>query len=246
MLNGLLLLSGNDIPFPEAQLVIHNPKIKEIAYIGEESFYSGCGALNFSKDNLIEEDRINLANIDDFEILMMIMDNTNPEMRKTRIDVLRVLTLMFPEYQIELTRQSINLKKDNEICSMINKDNFLIFKKILVAMFCLKGRGDESEPEYNPGGKLAREIADKIHKRRQVVAEPQGGQKIAILSRYSSILSVGLELDLNAVLNYTVYQLFDQYERFELEEQFDIHLRAQLAGARDLKDVDDWRKDIHP
>lgn len=245
MLNDLLLLSGNDIPFPEAQITIHVPTVKEIGLIGEESFYGGCGALNFSKDNLTEEDRINLANVDDFEILMMIMDNTNPEMRKTRIDMLRVLTLMFPEYQIELTRKSINLKKDDEISS-INKDNFSIFKEILVAMFCLKGRGDDSEPEYNPGGKLAREIADKIHKRRQVIAEQQGGQKIAILSRYSSILSVGLELDLNTVLNYTVYQLFDQYERFELEEQFDIHLRAQLAGARDLKDVDDWRKDIHP
>ena len=245
MLNDLLLLSGNDIPFPEAQITIHVPTVKEIGLIGEESFYGGCGVLNFSKDNLTEEDRINLANVDDFEILMMIMDNTNPEMRKTRIDMLRVLTLMFPEYQIELTRKSINLKKDDEICS-INKDNFSIFKEILVAMFCLKGRGDDSEPEYNPGGKLAREIADKIHKRRQVIAEQQGGQKIAILSRYSSILSVGLELDLNTVLNYTVYQLFDQYERFELEEQFDIHLRAQLAGARDLKDVDDWRKDIHP
>ena len=113
-------------------------------------------------------------------------------------------------------------------------------------MFCLKGRGSEDEPEYNPGGKIAREIAEKIHKRRQVIAEQQGEQKIAILSRYSSILSVGLRLDLNTVLDYTVYQLFDQYERFELEEQFDIHLRAQLAGARDLKEVDNWKKDIHP
>ena len=67
MLNDLLLLSGNDIPFPEAQIVIHNPKIKEIALIGEEDFYGGCGVLNFSKENLTEEDRINLANINDFE-----------------------------------------------------------------------------------------------------------------------------------------------------------------------------------
>ena len=36
--NDLLFLSGNDIPFVEAQLVIHQPTIKEIAYIGEESW----------------------------------------------------------------------------------------------------------------------------------------------------------------------------------------------------------------
>ena len=34
MLNKLLLLSGNDIPFVEAQMIIHQPSLKEIAYVG--------------------------------------------------------------------------------------------------------------------------------------------------------------------------------------------------------------------
>lgn len=38
MNNDLLLLSGNDIAFTEAQLTVHQPIIKEIAYIGEETF----------------------------------------------------------------------------------------------------------------------------------------------------------------------------------------------------------------
>ena len=42
MENDLLLLSGNDIPFYGAQVSIHQPTIKEIAYIGEEAFYTGC------------------------------------------------------------------------------------------------------------------------------------------------------------------------------------------------------------
>lgn len=33
-LDELLLLSGNDIPFIEAQITIHQPTLKEIAYIG--------------------------------------------------------------------------------------------------------------------------------------------------------------------------------------------------------------------
>lgn len=36
--NDLLLLSGNDIPFMEAQITIHQPTIKEIAYIGRKYF----------------------------------------------------------------------------------------------------------------------------------------------------------------------------------------------------------------
>ena len=52
MLSDLLLLSGNDIPFPEAQVTIHQPTLKEIAYIGEEAFFLGCGFLDFSKNVL--------------------------------------------------------------------------------------------------------------------------------------------------------------------------------------------------
>ena len=246
MVNELLLLAGNDIPFYEAQITIHNPTIREIGLIGEESFYGGCGILNFSKELLLEKDRINLESLNDFEVMMMVMmDNKNPEMKKNKVNAQRVLTLLFPEYQIGLTRKSINLSREGEDVHSINKDNFLAFKENLVAMFCLKGRGDDSEPEYNPSGRLAQEIAQKFAERRNKLSEQKGEQKIAILSRYASILSIGLKMDLNKVMNYTVYQLFDQYDRFELEEQFDIHLRARLAGARDLEDVDNWKKDIH-
>ena len=49
MLNDLLLLSGTDIPFQQAQISIHQPTIKEISFIGEEAFFIGCALLNFSK-----------------------------------------------------------------------------------------------------------------------------------------------------------------------------------------------------
>ena len=77
MVNDLMLLSGIDIPFPQAQIVIHQPTIKEIGLIGEESFYSGCGALNFSKNSLSSEDRIALKDFTDFEILMSMINNKN-------------------------------------------------------------------------------------------------------------------------------------------------------------------------
>ena len=42
MMNELLLLSGNESPFVEGSITIHVPTIGEIAYIGEEAFFSGC------------------------------------------------------------------------------------------------------------------------------------------------------------------------------------------------------------
>ena len=70
MKNELLLLAGSDIPFPEAQVTIHQPTLKEIGYIGEKAFFMGCGFLDFSKNLLNQSDKTRLANYDDFDILI--------------------------------------------------------------------------------------------------------------------------------------------------------------------------------
>lgn len=248
MINELLLISGNAIPFIEAQLVIHQPTLKEIAYIngGEDFFWSGCGILNFSLDNLSEKDRSNLGDKNDFEVLMSILlDNSHPALRENRIKVLSVLSLIFPEYYIKLTYQSIIFSKDGEEPRKINSQNFNRFKEILSTMFCLKGKGSENE-NYNPAGAYAKKIADKLKQRKKKLAEQNGEQKIAILSRYASILAVGQKRSLNDYINYTVYQIFDEYERFELKEEYDLYIKEMLAGAKDVKTPEHWKKDIHP
>ena len=45
MMDELLLLSGNDIPFVLGQVTIHQPRLREIAYITEEKFWPGCQLL---------------------------------------------------------------------------------------------------------------------------------------------------------------------------------------------------------
>jgi hypothetical protein len=39
--------------------------------------------------------------------------------------------------------------------------------------------------------------------------------------------------------------LFDEFQRFTLYLNYDLYMRAKLAGAKDLKDIDDWMGDIH-
>ena len=109
-------------------------------------------------------------------------------------------------------------------------------------MFCLK----KPESEYNPGGDLAKRISDKLKKGKERKARDLGEkQKIDVLSRYSSVLSVGMQIDLNTILDYSVYQLFDAYQRYELKVYSDSTFEAKLAGAKDIKDADNWMKDIH-
>ena len=112
-------------------------------------------------------------------------------------------------------------------------------------MFCLSKRNKDA-PDYNPLGQRAKVLAEKLKKGREKAAAVKSGQqKVAIFSRYISILSVGEKKNMNDLLQLTVYQLFDEFKRYELKEQFDLNMKARLAGARDLEDAENWTKDLH-
>lgn len=243
MINDLLLLSGNDIPFAPAQITIHQPTIKEIAYISEEVFFTGIQMLNFSKNILSEEDKMSLENQTNFDILIAILREQNAVMQKNRNCVNMVLALIFPDYHITFEKDCIRLVKENEE-HKIDNSNYEEFKSIIGSIFSF-GDNKSSQPDFNPSGDLAKKIADKLKKRHQKLAENKPAQKVDILSRYVSILTVGEQKDMNSLLNYTTYQLFDEFKRYELKMGHDIYVQAKMAGAKDLKEVEDWMKDIH-
>lgn len=246
MNNELLLLSKNDIPFKEAQVNIHQPTIKEISLIGEDTFRLACQFLIFSKDNLSDKDKVVLENSSDFDIIMSIMNE--PSGVKYRFMVYLLLTLLFPKLEIDFKRDKIALlgkDEQKDFCTEINSENFNAFKDILKNIFNIEKT--EGDGQYNPSDGLAKRIAEKFKKRQEQLAKRKDGNgKIAIYSRYISILAVGLQKDMNELMEYTVYQLEDEFKRFQLKQTFDFYRQAKLAGAQDLDEVDNWMDDIHP
>lgn len=247
MKNELILLSGADIPFIEGRLVIHQPSIYEISYLGETVFYNGCEMLKFSKNILQVKDKNELNNYSDFDILMSIMNDNNSPMIFNISCAKQVLDLIFPLYIVVITPQSICFfsKDNNELQGEINNNNFQSFKEYIIDIFCLKEVN--SEQGYNTQGELANKIAEQLENRHKKLAKLKSNStsRVAILSRYISILAVGQHKDINALMKYTVYQLFDEFQRFQLKQSVDQVFQARLAGAQDLETPEDWRKDLH-
>ena len=241
MIDELSLTTGVDIPFYSASISIHQPRMKEIGMIGEESFHIGSHFLVFSKNNLPDKDKVNLENQSDFNIFMSVMNSREKAKHKT--DAMMILALLFPTAKIKIEKDKILLQLEN-FSSSINEQNYNDFKKIINAIFCLEVN---AEDEYNPADDLAAKIAEKIKKGKQKKQNNQGEvDKINIYSRYMSILAVGMEKDINIYNNYTVYQLRQEFKRFIAKQNFDIYVDAKLAGAQDLEEVEDWMGDIHP
>ena len=240
-LDELLLTSGNDIPFRMGRCSIHQPRLNEIAYIGEEKFHVGIRFLLFDKDRLQIEDKSSLENQSNFHIFMSVVNSA--EGAKHKADAILVLTLLFPQAEIKIEKDKILLQLEN-FESSVNEYNFDEFQDIIRQMFCLNVM--EGESEFNPADAYAKKIAEKLKKGKQKLAEKKGeGQKINLFSRYVSILAIGLQKDINELMQYTVYQIFNEFERFKMKQDFDIYIQAKMAGAKDLEEVKNWMDDIH-
>lgn len=243
-INELLLLSGNDIPFYAAMIVVHIPTISEISRIGEENFFKGIHFLLVDKDDLESADKSDLEGLSNFDIFMSVMNSKESTKHKT--DALQVLTLMFPNVNFKIEKDKILLQQENiDVESSINKLNFGEFQELICQIYGLAENG--TKKEYDPEDGYAAKIAKKFEDRQKKLSKLKndGEVKINFLMRQVSILAVGLQKDMNSLLNYTVYQLNDEYKRFKLKENFDVYIQAKMAGASDLEEVTNWMEDIH-
>lgn len=241
MNNELLLYTRAEVPFPAAQVNIHNPDIIEIARIGEAKFFAACQIINFGKNQLSDEDKLGLEDKSDFYIFMSIMNEKS--MAEHKNNVLLLFTLLFPDKQVKIAEDEIILI-GSEGMARINELNFEEFKSILNSMFDFDSEGSESGG-YNPADSRAKKIAEKLKKRKEKLNQGKPQDKIAVFSRYISILTVGERKDMNSFSNYTVFQLKDEFKRFQMQQSYDFYKEAKMAGAKDLEEVDNWMEDIH-
>lgn len=231
----LSLMSGIDIPIPECKLILHQPTIKEISYIGEVNFFTGAQCLCINKSMYQGHDIKS-----NFSLLMMLMSDETTKDKKE--SVRQVLTLIFPNYKIFITPRAISFNYNDETFT-IDEDNFDNLQEILKKVFCLGASGQES---FNPANAKAKEIADKLMRARARVAAQKGEGTGSIFTQYLSILSVGLgSMSLQELLNLTVFQLYDLVERFILYMNWDLDIRSRLAGGKSEGKPDNWMKVIH-
>ena len=163
----LALMCGSDIPLPFLQVSLHQPRIKEIALIGESSFFIGVQCLNIDSKSLMDQDKTILQDTNNFQIFMTIMlekeardkkEATSQLLQKRKI--FQLLSLLFPNYHIMFTPRALVFQKDG-FSTMIDTNNFEQFQEILKQVFCVSNSNNQ-QMGFNPANAKAKEIADKI------------------------------------------------------------------------------------
>lgn len=237
------LITGNDIPIPAIQTSVHQPSMQEIAMIGEKNFFLGIQTLCLNKNLYIKDENLSKT-MTNFQVFMMVInDNHNIELKQATQSL---LTLLFPNYKIGITPQSIILMNQELGNQIIDDNNFEEIQEVLKDILCVKSNLSGAQTTFNPKGTKAQEIANKLMHGRQRVAAQKGDTQDSILSRYLSILAVGLRsTSLQDLVKLTLFQIYDLIERYHLYIDWDITIRAKLAGASGDHEPEDWMKNIH-
>lgn len=236
----LQLMTGVDIPIPECCLTLHQPTIKEISYIGEKTFFTGAQCLCLNKTMYTQSEE--LKDISNFAILISLLNEKQAQEQKNC--TIQVLQLLFPAYKIFLTPRAFMFNLESETF-MLDESNFDSFQQVCRQVFCLN-KTDQNT--FNPANAKAKQIADKLMEGRKKVAALKAEQQgdTSALAQYLSILTVGLSsMSLNDLMNLTMFQLYNLIERYSLYLNWDIDLKARMAGAKPDKEADSWMKSIH-
>ena len=238
----LAMMCGTDIPVPECQITVHQPKIKEIALIGEQNFFMGAQTLTLNKTMFVE-DKEGLANINNFQIFMMIM--SEKEAKDKKLAVQQVFTLIFPDNKVLITPKSLIFSQQNNENIIVDENNFDYLQDILRMVFCSKN-GPMDQQAFNPANDRAKEIAQKLMRGRERIAAERGDTNSSVFSQYLSILTVGLQsMSIQDLMDLTMFQLYDLIERYSLYINWDIDIRSRLAGGKPDKSPDNWMKNLH-
>lgn len=237
-------MAGIDIPILELQLTIHVPVIRDIAFMGEQEFFMAVQYLCLEKESLIQDESL-LLSLTNFQVLMKVLEQSKDKSKKAAVT--NLLKLLFPDYTVFLTKNSIILKLiDGQDTILIDDNNFEQFRVVLKEILCVNSIFQGENIIYNPINQKAKEIADKLMRGRRKAAEIKNkGSNESVLTRYISILTVARVASLEQCLQCNLFQLFDLMERYTSYVEWDTDLQVRLAGGKPDKPVESWMRDLH-
>lgn len=238
----LALMCGNDIPIAECQLVLHQPRIQEIALIGDSDFFTAIQTLCVNKYMIAQGETL-LANTNNFQIFMTIIQEKTALDKKYAVE--QLLPIIFPGYKVIFSPRSLIFSKGEQTI-VIDESNFEPLQKIIERVFCIGGSGPMDLNTFNPRDAKGREIADKLMRARQRVAQQHSEEGGSVFARYMSVIAIGSgSTSLLECTQLTMYQLLDLLERYGLYTQWDLDIKARLAGAKSDSKPENWMKNIH-
>lgn len=264
----LHILAGTPIPVRSMGTIISQPKIREIAAIGEDKYFTVLSLFQKAnreefKSEILksEEERIKKENPDlemteddkreiefelditypsDFSVFIYLL-KTFPDLKSSFESFLYII---FPNLRKIAWVPTLNLTFAGEGSIDFTEDMFAEVKDIVLSSLNYR-TAEEQRAEFNPANNMASEIAEKIKRAKEKRnTEVSSNSTESPLADMSSILASSSNLSIQEVMDMTYPQLVIQYERSSLLLGFVNQIRASAFGGLDPDDIIDWTKTL--
>ena len=190
-----LFLSGQDVPIPECNIIIHQPTLKQIALFKESNFLLAVNLFSDIGRNA-EKIRQNHPMIDqfsDFDILMALINQD----QGLQDSVQKFFQLVFPRYNIDINDTEIRFLEEDRCVGIVHSRNYISFIETIKNLFLLPTK----RTDYDPANEKAAAIAEKFKKRKEILAKMKNKDEstVSLFGSYASILSIGMHIDINTI-----------------------------------------------
>lgn len=216
-------------PIPLDDIFIYPISIKQIAKFGYKQYNQGLKILCISKQeikDLIGED------ISPFEFLRvnMIFDHSIEKLLSKLLSLICKNKVIFSD-----EKQTFIIGK-----GLFDKNNFDKFVEIIREQNCIIA-GNIDEKPFNEKAKL---ILEKRRKARNKLMKNSHAEENLSIYDLVNIVSVGMNLSINEVMEYSIYQLSSQFQRIMAKENYYLNILALIHGASKSNiDLKHWIQD---
>lgn len=214
----LKLLSGEPI-FIETVGYINQPTLKKIKDIGLSRYYKFILLITNLPESIKDYNEL-------FEIICKYHD-----IRNEFINACSFFIVEKPNYYSDYESFAIGLDG-----YYISKDNYLDFVNVIKKINGLKITENENETYADDKAKQIAERMKQGREKREKISKDEG---ITLDNIISSVASKHPSYNLFNIWDLTVYQLYDQYKRLNMIDQYHVHTSAMVQGA-EIKDLKHW------
>ena len=239
-----LYLSGQDVPIQECNIIVHQPTIKQIMIFKESVFLSTIQLFGNIDDTILKLRESNplTEQFNDFQLLMALVNQDKTIKQK----ITTFFELIFPLYIIEIKDDAFYFYINDQKVGTINLSNYKIFCETIKTLFGLP----TDNKKYIPANDKAQELANKFKKRAEILAKRKGKDEDSpsLFGSYVSILSIGMNIDINILLNYTPFQLYDSFNRYWKKVHSDFYQRVSTMPMMDtskIEEPDSWTDNLY-
>lgn len=257
------VFAGAPLPLPSLGLEVHQPRLREIAEVGEAEYFSAASLfINSDKEefkktivdehfkeveNVTEDDRREFAfDLDiefahDIDVFLYLVYS----IESMRSSMTAFLYTIFPQVRgVEIGRKAIKLTIAGDREALIDNKVFPTLRDVVDEALLYRAEEDREE-EYVPANALAESIAEKMRRakeRRKVSSSSTSTE--SPLSDMASILATSDGLSIVEVLNLTYPQLIIQHGRSSLLLGFMNQITMGAFGGLDPENLIEWTKPL--